>query len=307
VKTKFLLIYIFAVLVTLTGCKPNETLLTGQMFIVTQGAENVKLGDVEILLIEKSQVTVFLQKKQYVIDAEIASRQQDLTDAKDEINKAQTNYVSFLQKKPYQTNENYVKIGSQLAVILKLKNTFQRQYDALDINAKSAESDASYDVDKYNTLLNQRTSVQQSLDIENKVAASLQEKLDDIKSSAEAEKNNILNSAVSRAANAETKLKNYPTAEDCLSDFLPAVIKKTISDSDGKFSFSYPHNKSFAIFARAQRKILSKTETYYWIIDTPTNMKTARILLSNNNLVTVDQDGYFKLKLKEASEASSAQ
>ncbi len=63
-KIRIFLTLTFAVLVALTGCKPKQTTLSGQMFVVTQGAENVKLGDVEILLIKKSQVADFLQKKE---------------------------------------------------------------------------------------------------------------------------------------------------------------------------------------------------------------------------------------------------
>ena len=53
--------------------------------------------------------------------------------------------------------------------------------------------------------------------------------------------------------------------------------------------------------------ILNKTETYYWLIDAPSGSKAAQILLSNNNLVFVDPDGYFKLKPKEAPQKSSEQ
>ena len=47
----------------LDGCKPRETTATGHIFTVTRGAENIKLGAVEVLLIEKSEVSNFLQKK----------------------------------------------------------------------------------------------------------------------------------------------------------------------------------------------------------------------------------------------------
>ena len=60
------------------GCKPKATTVSGQVFIVTKGAENVKLGAVEILLIEKPQVTEFLQKKQPAIESEMASKQEEL-------------------------------------------------------------------------------------------------------------------------------------------------------------------------------------------------------------------------------------
>src|ERR1017187_5424759 len=46
-------LYAAAILLSagLLGCKPKETALAGQVFIVTRGAENIKLGAVEVLLI----------------------------------------------------------------------------------------------------------------------------------------------------------------------------------------------------------------------------------------------------------------
>ena len=58
-------IFLFAVflLFVLLGCKPKETNLSGQIFIVTRSAENIKLGLVEVQLIERSQATNYLQRK----------------------------------------------------------------------------------------------------------------------------------------------------------------------------------------------------------------------------------------------------
>ena len=92
----------------LAGCKPKATTVSGQVFIVTKGAENFKLGDVEILLVEKSQVTDFLQKKQPAIDLEMASKRQELTNAEQEAaialgnaDKAQANFDWFTANKTW--------------------------------------------------------------------------------------------------------------------------------------------------------------------------------------------------------------
>jgi len=107
-------IFFLAVLVATTGiiglvgCKPKATTVSGQVFIVTKGAENFKLGDVEILLVEKSQVTDFLQKKQPAIDLAMASKRQELTNAEQEVatalgnaDKAQANFDWFTANKTW--------------------------------------------------------------------------------------------------------------------------------------------------------------------------------------------------------------
>jgi len=87
VKIKSLPILIFTALVALTGCKPKETTLSGQMFIVTQGGENIKLGDVKIILVEKTQVAGFLQMKAPVIKSELTARKEEYYAAKAEAQK----------------------------------------------------------------------------------------------------------------------------------------------------------------------------------------------------------------------------
>ena len=64
-------------LLSFVGCKPKETTLTGQAFVVTRGGENIKLGLVEVMLIEKESVKVFIQTEQPGIDAVIAARQHE--------------------------------------------------------------------------------------------------------------------------------------------------------------------------------------------------------------------------------------
>jgi hypothetical protein len=185
----------------LPGCKPKPATLAGQVFIVTQGGDSVKLGDVSILLIEKSQVTDFWKTKGPIIDAEIASLKQEFAVAKD-------------------------------AVSLDWGNTARAENDRLRV--------------------------------------------------------------------AVIKLKNSQAAENYFVDFFPLATQTTHSDADGKFSFVYPRDKPFTIYASANRRTLKGFENYYWLINAPTNAEMLQVFLSNNNLVYVDPDGYFKLKPEEA-------
>jgi hypothetical protein len=290
----------------LAGCKPKATTVSGQVFIVTKGADNVKLGAVEILLIEKSQVTGFLQKKQPAIDLEMASKRQELTNAEQEVatalgnaDKAQAYFDWFMVNKPYKTNADRVNIKSQWDNLLK---QYVRQTNYVE--------QLSHDVDKTDAFfaaLKMREKMAEKLN-------SLNDELDAIKLAAVAAETSKLKGikanleqANSHAETEKTNLDNSPTVADYLADFSPVIIQKTLSDSDGKFSFTYPRDKTLTIFAHAQRMVLDKTETYYWLVDAPTNAETAQIFLSNNNLVIADPDSYFKLKPKEAPQKSTEQ
>jgi hypothetical protein len=210
----------------LAGCKPHPTTLAGQVFIVTQGGDNVKLGDIEILLVEKSQVRSFLQKKEPIIESEIASKKQELAVAREDDNKR--------------------------------------------FAAHKAE-EAKYEHSQYSLeAWNEKTRVFQ-----------------------------LWSAAYARLGAAEKTLQYVESAENYLMGFSPVITQKTTSDADGRFSFVYPRDKALTIYASAQRSLLNGTEKYYWLVDAPTNAEMVQVFLSNNNLVFVDPDGYFKLKPKQ--------
>ncbi len=115
-------------------------------------------------------------------------------------------------------------------------------------------------------------------------------------SKTEADLEQNLTNAQLRLANASARLNDYPAGESYFADFSPPIIQKKLTDADGRFSFSYPRNSAFTIFAKAERMVGIKSEKYYWLVDAPNNVESAQLFLSNNNLVFIDPDGYFKIK-----------
>jgi len=247
----------------------RQTTVTGQVFIVTRGADNVKLGAVEVLLIEKPQVTDFLQKKQPAIESVIASRQQALATAKEDAQKAQAAFDWFLTKGRPAPDADFVRINAQIDVILKQEAALNRQFYSLDAQydlAKRADNSARADA-----LLEQEEAIIQTMKQKGAEAALLLEKGKDALRRADAEETNKFEVAKSRVVSAEAQLENSPTAEDCLADFLPVVFEKTLTDADGKFSFAYPCDKALTIFASAQRAVLNETESITgWSMRRPT-------------------------------------
>jgi len=139
----FILVAIVGV-IGLAGCKPKETTIPGQVFIATQGRENIRLGAVEVLLIERQQVTNYLQKRQAVISdkiklatrAGLEARQRDMANAESQVQTRQINvtnavqnveaaykqvdqakatYDQFIAAQPLLTNAVYVKLRKDLA------------------------------------------------------------------------------------------------------------------------------------------------------------------------------------------------
>jgi len=225
-KTKIVVVLIIIVATLgLTACKPKTTTLAGQLFIVTQGGDNIKLGDVQILLIEKAQVAAYLAKKQPIVDAEITSAQQEFDVAKEK------------SKEAYATH----KANPQ-------DEDVKQAWFATDDNLK----------------------------------------------------------AVMKKLNDAQGVENY------FPDFLPDSAQKTVSDADGKFSFTYLRDKPLTIYATATRTVpdeltdvlggrqtITGVEKYYWLVDAPTNSEAVQISLSNDNLVFSDPAGYFMIAPKK--------
>jgi hypothetical protein len=268
-KTRIVVAFVaIAGILGLAGCKPKETALSGQVFIVAQGAENVKLGDVEILLIEKTQVINYLQTKQPVIESEMASK-------REELKQIQQGHVPDVLR----TNAAYAKALSE-------SDKLQKQFDVQLARMSQSTKDYSNNPERSDAVFSD---------------AKAESKVIQIKMQAALDQMNAAQSAVAAS------LQNYPAPAHYFEGFSPVVAQKNLSDADGKFSFSYTQNKPLAIFASAQRMVLNKTEKYYWLIDAPIKSEKVQIFLSNNNLAFADPDGYFEVKPKpEIQESSDA-
>ena len=75
-----------------SGCKPRETAIKGQIFIATKGAENIKLGGIQILLVEKSEAISTVRGKQDAVIALLKSRLRDLDSARQTYEQYQTKF-----------------------------------------------------------------------------------------------------------------------------------------------------------------------------------------------------------------------
>jgi hypothetical protein len=113
---------------------------------------------------------------------------------------------------------------------------------------------------------------------------ALDGQLNEIKHNAEAEAAQKLQASELRITAAKAKLETFPAIEDYLSDFSPTPFQKTLTDADGKYFFAYPRSKTFMIFATATRSTANGTEKYWWLVNTPGNVESGQLFLSNNNL-----------------------
>ncbi len=274
---------IFAVwlLIILCGCKPSKTSVSGQVFIVTKGGENVKLGDAKVLLIEKKQVKEFFQQKRAAIESEKISNQRKLTRAKDTVKKTDVAYKAFLADAPNRmTNAGYFTVKAE-------QNAIERDLAALDKRLKDLPAGAEAAI----------TKAIKQIEADYGKQIPLKTKMDKIEADEKTEADKLL-AAIDKAqaglAAITQKVEYFPTVEDYLTGFYPNVFQETSTDADGRFSLSYPRNKRLTFFVSTQRALLNETEKYYWLVDAPVGVETAQVLLSNSRLIYADPDGYLR-------------
>jgi hypothetical protein len=316
-------IVVLAATFGLLGCKPgqskpSENTITGQVFIVTKGAENVKLGAVEILLLEKQQVTDLLRERQPDIDAQIKTRQKALDDALGAIETANSNaaaaklnYDAALARIP--TSAEYVRANKQIEALRRKGRVLVQKWHLADRrcdDALASKNPFNFDEAKYQTLLNERNALRKQIDSVNDAIEPLTNQLEQIQRSANDQERPKLvaaqadvTSALSNARSVRVSVSHFPTIGAYMSGFSPVVLKKTLTDADGRFSFSYSRGKAFTLYATAQRQVGQSTEHYSWLVDAPTNSETEQLFLSNGNLTRLDPDRYFELKPQEPERA----
>ncbi|HVU28193.1 MAG TPA: hypothetical protein VHG71_10730 [Verrucomicrobiae bacterium] len=292
----------------LTGCKPKETTLSGQVFIVTQGADNIKFGDVEVILVDKQQVTEFVQKQSAIIEAEIKKREQAAEVAEINFQRLKYDFENFFNNQLYATNVNYIQTKNQLDESLKIRRVSAEQKALLKkteenllstMTTNTSPADWELISKKVSEISSQEDAVTWQNMTNDPIVEKLQTELENIKNDVESAQKAKVDCAQRALTSAQARTANFPTIQDYLANFAPEIFQKTITDADGKFFLKYPRDKSFTILASAERKISNRTDAYFWLVDAPTNSDDTQIFLSNNNLVYIDPDGYFKVKPKE--------
>ena len=319
------ILYLAALLFSLSfvGCKPKETTLSGQAFIVTRSGESIKLGLVEVLLVEKAPAKELIQKRQPAIEAEIAIRQSNYLTLKSDFENANSNCNAFLANSP-TTKPHYLALksrheslqqdNSNLMIALASNDAYLKRLTDEMEQASRSMSDLDSDSvrtfsQKLEALENFRKQYKEWLNVKEPLIKKNDAEINQLSH----ELAQITSAALEQAKPLQEQLtatkskfesakaiysEPYPKAETYLTGFSPTVFQKAPTDADGKFGFSYPQNKSLAVLAKAERLVGGKTEKYYWLVNAPAGVEKAQLFLSNNNLVYADPDGYFKIKPK---------
>ncbi len=291
---------------SMLGCGQKN--IKGQVFIVTTGAENIKLGLVEVLVLDEQSVAVFLKKKKPAVEQEVSLRADNLRKAEHELQVAQHELEEF-QKTDEAFQPAFVELKIQYAAlereIRELENGPTESILAImkqthDVEAQRADSlDAAGEkLMKLQALSSQLAAIdQQEKENAPEIArkrmrfAELWKQITAVSASSD-KKLQALSDRVAACSAAfnqcRTAMESFPNLQFYFSDPLPTPYQKTLTDADGRFEIKLPRMKRFAVFAQSSRKVATDTEKYVWFFWLPGTSDNTPLMLSNNNLIFID-------------------
>jgi hypothetical protein len=279
----FLIITVIFVFI-FTGCNKQGE-LQGSVFIVTQGAQNIKLGLVKVTAIPENEIKQFVEQKKSIINGESNKLKSDMDAIKPEIAKSQKEFD--------EAKRNYDEIVAQRDNLKSREQSLNLGFNPYSLNEDPYLSE--YETPEMKAERNKQRQIQKQLDAIRKQIASYEPKVSqaskimtDAKSRLEMSKSNL--------SKITDKLVSYVQAS-FLFDGLPEGKIKAVTDADGKFSMKLPSGK-YALVASSERRVVNTTEEYYWLIWVDIDGKEPKqIMLTNQNLLGQDsEDGVFKLK-----------
>jgi len=228
--------------------KEQEVEIQGEVFVVTKGAQNIKLGLVDVIAIPEEQIAAFLKDRKQAADAEAVGLEVAYNRAESEARRAEMDMNQGIANYRAASERNTAAMDKVLS--LSSSSDYQSYYAA-----KRQQDEASRD------------------------SEAKAEKADELAKQYEI--------ASLRLEQAKLRFEGWPTAAFIFQG-LPSSIGKATTNADGKFSLKLPRKGRYAIAAHAERKIIDDNERYYWLIWVPVeNGVIKNIVLSNNNMMTV--------------------
>ena len=146
------------VMLAATGC--GKHVQQGQIFVATQGGENVKLGAVEILAFDDATISAFVKQRQAEITQQRDKLQQEVDVAQNELEKmdapyskavrefheAQERYYdqdALVRRKTGEAKQTSTKYGEMAERVLQLSNFVAQDDQQIAAIQKNAEAEAA--------------------------------------------------------------------------------------------------------------------------------------------------------------------
>jgi hypothetical protein len=253
------------------GCSLGHDTIHGQVFIVTRGAVNVKMGLVTVAVLPEPEV------EKYVEAVTAAHRKHMEAAAKAEHDslvagraRAEMTRGPELARAKVALDRARAEAAAAQRVSDEARRAHRRAKAALVRGDRVSEADE----DACWQGFCEAVRIAHAKQLEANAAADTYQAL--------------LRSLPEVKSPAPVRLQSLPTGRDYFSG-LPAAVTSTQTDADGRFTLDVPHKGRLVLAARAQRQIIDSTEEYFWLVRIPDDVRRGELLLlSNSTLTTAD-------------------
>lgn len=274
--TGFLLL-LFSILIS---CEKEKIRLSGQVFVVTNGAQNIPLGLVSIGFTDSKRFGLALDSTLAVFDQEILDLENSITQKKNEI---EGEYV--LKNSLWNDVLNEANSITQNSFVIS-----GQPYALLDAKPK------------YNFFKNwiRSSEIERDSDLKNQGVEYYEKRLK--LPSLKDYYGQILkiDSRFNELEELEKSLEEFIKGELIIND-LSKLFVRTKTNAQGEF-FIQTEKGNHVIFASSARLVGSKVEEYMWCLEISPQEDVQDLLLSNDNLVSINDLRNLRKKLNTSKD-----
>jgi hypothetical protein len=269
--------YIIATLL-LTGCGLLEKEITGNVFIVTKGGSNVKLGLIAISVLPKDEVEI---KRNYAIQS---------------INKYYNDNIGKLT----ELKSSYLKEKEKFE---PLEKKFKANQLKLVEYIKEAQGEKGISI--YDSLNEVHVNLGGNRPYGNRVLSDINKIIDEINSIRNEMKPIYERAEIVSGELYEMKIISSRLKQTRVRGFIEYLAKDVVtikSNADGDFKIKVDRYKDYFISAYGERSIGKNKETYNWLKEVKSGSKNEHdsILLSNDSLIeNIPGDENIMIKISE--------
>ncbi|MBN2508113.1 MAG: hypothetical protein JXQ71_15610 [Verrucomicrobia bacterium] len=242
--------------------KPKQ--IKGQVFIVQNNAQTVKLGAVQVRVLKSSPE----------LEQRIAARHDEAATNLLALRRTKEQLASQLRALKQTTEKHRSSTAEALRAIQLCDENlyYAKEYIGAKTNLVEGKLEARKYILEYPALKKEKEALHESL------AAKLGTLESDL-----AKLNQTLDSidtAINRWQDLQTYFGQLPSGE----------VASTVTDSEGRFAVELPSNGRFLFCAQSSRLVVTETEKYGWIVPLETTNES-ELILSNHNLLVPTQTG----------------
>lgn len=312
-----LLLSLFALLFILGACQ-GEGKVEGEVFIVTEGRENIEMGLVEVKAVNSSSLDEYLeerhkrsQKEVQMLAQKAAAQLDSLSLAQERFRERKAEYESA-QAKYDEVRQEYrrslrsydsspqAEEGDRVAVNLGETITLRNETSSAStetgymsggdlgtvLEVEEAEINTYYKVEAddgdvgWTPFVSEFAGLDENLISLRRQSKEKVERSRKIYRKAREDRDDIAN----RVEDTYGRIPTYREQRYYFED-MPQAAKSDETGSDGTYELSVEGGTPYYIVAQASRSVGDREEQYYWMVETSVSGgETKEVNLSNNNL-----------------------